>query len=296
VIDVVLQVGPALEPPEAGRIPFVLLCDWNMALSIRFRDNPYSSCHGMRMEEAREINERHADVYARAAAILTLSDKLRESFVVDYQIPRDRLLTVHAGPNLDAARIPPREPTRDPGRPPTVLFCGKEFHRKGGDLLLEAFRGVRCELPSARLVMMGPREAGVHAPGVEIAGFLDKNDPGQLARLARHYAEADVFCLPTRLDPFPSVVREAMAFGLPCVTSDVWAVPEMVVDGETGFTVPVDNAPLLAERLLRILRDPELGRRMGEAAQRRAGRLFTWPATALRIHERLLAVVAQRRG
>ncbi len=76
---------------------------------------------------------------------------------------------------------------------------------------------------------------------MEVIGFLSKDNPAENQRIHDCYRTADVFCLPTRYDPFPTVVREAMFFRLPCVTIDIWAMPEMVVDGETGYTVPVND-------------------------------------------------------
>lgn len=292
-VDVVLQVGPSMTPPGEGRIPYALLCDWNMALSIRFRDNPHSSSHNMRLHDAERINKRHGPVYRDAAAVFTLSNALRDSFIGDYGLDADRVLTVHAGPNLDISGIPTISPTDGVRRPPTILFSGKEFLRKGGDVLMDAFRIIRQQLGDARLRILGPRILNVDEPGVEFCGFLNKNDPREFHRLARLYSEADVFCLPTRLEPLGVVVLEAMHFGLPCVTSDVWALPEMVLDGETGYTVPPGDAWTLADRLLRLLRDPLLARRMGTSGRERARSLFTWEAATRSMSERLQTIVAR---
>jgi len=290
-VDVILQIGPALPPPGGGTIPFVLYCDWNMALTIRFRDNPYSSARRLTPAEAEQINARHARIYQKAAAVFTISEYLRESFISDYALPPHLVVTVSAGPNIDASAIPVTRLERQPGRPPTILFAGKEFHRKGGDHLLRAFREVRRHVGNAQLVILGPRTFQSAEPGIEFAGFLSKNDPAQFAALAALYAEADVFCFPTRMEPFGIVVLEAMHFGLPCVTSDIMALPEMVVDGLTGFTVPVDNFMLLADRLVQILRDPSLARRMGQAGRERARKLFTWEASTRRMHEVIQSIV-----
>src|SRR4029077_11713442 len=95
-------------------------------------------------------------------------------------------------------------------------------------------------------------------------GDLDKNSAEGWANLAEAYTSADVFALPTRFEPFGVAFVEAMHFGLPCIGPRACAVPEIIVDGETGFTVPVDDVEALTDRLLRLLTDPSLARTMGE--------------------------------
>ena len=85
-----------------------------------------------------------------------------------------------------------------------------------------------------------------------------------------------MFCLPTRYEPFGIVFLEAMYHSLPVVATRVWAVPEIVEDGETGFMVPRDDADALAERLLFLLKNPEAAREMGRAGRTRAASRFTW--------------------
>jgi glycosyltransferase involved in cell wall biosynthesis len=148
---------------------------------------------------------------------------------------------------------------------------------------LAAFRRVRQFVPDARLIIIGPRELTVNDPGVEYLGFLRKDVPGDWERLVNAYAASHVFCLPTRFEPFGIVFIEAMFFGLPCVGPDAWAIPEMVVDGETGFLTSSEDEVQLADHLLRLLQNPDLARLMGAAGRERALQRFTWEAVAGRV-------------
>lgn len=277
-VDVVLQIGATFAPPQG--VPYALYADWNMALSSRFRDNAQAATTGLTPSEERQINERQRAVYRGARAIFTISERLRQSFIEDYAIAPDRVVCAYPGANVSPEAQKGREGARPAGRPPTILFVGFEFARKGGDVLVRALGLVRRRLPDARLVIIGPTDLQIDEPGVEVVGRLRNDVPEEAARLARAFLEADVFCLPSRLDPFPNVVREAMFYGLPCVTSDVFAFPEMVRDGETGFTVPVGDVEALADRLLRVLGDEALARRLGEAGRARAAEIFTWTSMA----------------
>jgi glycosyltransferase involved in cell wall biosynthesis len=184
------------------------------------------------------------------------------------------------GPNFDVSEIRPRAAVRGEGSPPTVLFVGREFDRKGGDVLLRAFRRVRARLPQARLVVAGPATWTTEEAGVSFLGHLPKHHPDSRERLRQAYEGADVFCLPTRYEPFGIVFLEAMYYGLPVVATRVWAVPEIVEDGVTGFTVARDDDAALADRLLLLLQDRSLAQRMGEAGRSRAEMRFTWAAAA----------------
>lgn len=122
-------------------------------------------------------------------------------------------------------------------------------------------------------------------------GTLRKAVPREFAVLLDTLRTTDVFCLPTRYEPFGIVVIEAMALGVPCVTSDTWAMPEMVVDDETGLIAPDGDPRALADRLVRLLADPVLARRMGLAGQRRQRALFTWQRAAQVMSRRMQSVV-----
>ena len=283
-VDAILQIGATFSPVGRGNIPYFLFCDSNIKMAERGRLSGQSQATSLTRKEIDEVAAREATVYHGAAGIFTLSEILRQSFVDDFQIAPDRVHTAYGGPNFDPAAVPPDVDTRrKQDHQPTVLFVGAQFERKGGDLLVRAFRRVRESLPTARLLIVGPRTLPLDEPGVELLGFLRKDDPDEWGRLVAAYTCADVFCLPTRFEPFGIVFLEAMFFGLPCIGPDAWAIPEMVENGVTGFLIPPDDEAALAVRLLTLLRNPELARTLGAAGRERARRQFTWTAVIDRI-------------
>jgi starch synthase len=292
-IDLILQVGATFQPLGRAGIPYCLCCDSNIAMAQHGAASGFSEGSPLKQTDLRAIARRELDVYGKAAAIFTLSERLRRSFLDDFGMPADRVRAIYAGPNLDLTRIPADAPPRPAGQPPTILFVGRQFHRKGGDVLVESLRRVRMQLPDARLIVAGQPAGYIDGPGITCIGNLDKNRPDEWTQLVAAYTTADVFALPTRFEPFGIAFVEAMHFGLPCVGPRAWAVPEMIADGETGFTVPVDDVEALSDRLLRLLSDPVLARAMGETGRARARRLFTWPQAVGRMVEVLTAVVPQ---
>ena len=290
--DVILQVGATFDLTGASTVPRFLCCDSNIRMADHGAATGYGDAVSLTRPEQADVERRERRVYRRATGIFPLSERLRRSFIEDFGLPPERVHTIHAGPNFDITRIPRGRPRDARDHPPTILFVGRQFHRKGGDLLVRAFGRVRQRLPDARLMIAGPASLDAAGPGITLLGNIDKNQPVGWTAFVAAYDSADVFCLPTRFEPYGVAFIEAMHFGLPCVGTDAWAVPEMIVDGETGFTVPVDDLDALTDRLLRLLGDQALADAMGRAGRARALRQFTWAGVV----ERLLQVIATADG
>lgn len=178
--------------------------------------------------------------------------------------------------------------------PPVVAFTGRFVREKGIAELLEAIARVRESRPDVRLLIIGgslpsdrdPAEADL-ATLVEklgIAGAIITT--GFTDRVADHLSVADIFVLPSYREGMPRSILEAMAAGKPVVATDIRGCREEVVDGVTGYLVPVKDAGALADAIGRLVDDPELRARMGAAGQARARELFDERL----VFERLLAV------
>ncbi len=112
---------------------------------------------------------------------------------------------------------------------------------------------------------------------------LDQGDP----RLRALFAAADVFVLPTAGETMGFAIIEAMAAGLPVISTRVGAVPEVVDDGTTGILVPPGDVAALTGALKRLAEHPELRREMGAAGRRRARQLFDERVNGPRVLELL---------
>ena len=155
---------------------------------------------------------------------------------------------------------------------------GRDWTRKGGPRLIEAFRAVHAQRPDVRLQIVGTDEAPSDEPGVEVLGTVESRE-----RLADLYARASVFCLPSRYDPYGLSISEAMAYGLPCVITRVGALDEVVLDGETGIVIPPEDTGALSAALLRLVDHPEEAARLGHAGRLRVERHQNWDAAAGRM-------------
>ncbi len=198
-------------------------------------------------------------VYRQAAAIVSMSEWAKRSLVDEYDVPACKVTVVP--PSIDTSVWCPASSKPRDGVA-RILFVGGDFTRKGGDLLLRWAASTREKNWEMHLVT---REAVPSLPNVHVHRFESNSDG--LLRLAQR---CDVFALPTRGDCSPFALAEAMAAGLPVVSTKVGGVPEFVVEGETGLTVPVDDYEALAKSLSLLVRSPLVRQAMSAAARRRA--------------------------
>lgn len=218
-------------------------------------------------------------LYRDARAVFTRSAHVSQSLTHRYGCDPARVVCVGAGAN---ARVPSRPLDRtDDGQ--EILFVGVDWERKGGPDLHAAFERVRLSHPRATLTIVGCNPE-IYAPGCRVLGHCP------VAEVNQHYERADVFCLPTRREPFGVAFVEALHHRLPIVATRIGAVPDLVTHGENGFLVEVGDVDGLAAHLAQLLADPALRRRMGEAGERRARQNYTWSAVAKRIVERVRSV------
>jgi glycosyltransferase involved in cell wall biosynthesis len=160
---------------------------------------------------------------------------------------------------------------------PVVLYAGRLRTRKAVAVLVEAFAKLLETVP-ARLVVAGD---GEHRQALEAR--VDDLGIGSSVRflgavprpeMLRWYGTADIFCLPSLYEGFPLAILEAMAAGLPVVSTTVSGIPEAVEHGVTGLLVPPEDAAGLASALERLVEDADLRRTMGEAGRRRVAEEF----------------------
>lgn len=262
-----LQIGAYYDLSEAVKKPCGLLADNNCAISQRTNRRFQSPDSVFRKQFQFEKR-----VYRSMDCVFCFSEYLAKSMIDDFGCSPERVRVVGAGINVPEQMI--RNPARDYSSK-TILFAGFDWIQKGGPALLSAFSIVREKEPNARLVLLGPELPTVPS-GVTCLGALSKADPSQFATICGAFREATVFVLPTLADAFPNVIREAMAAGLPCIASDIGSIPEMISDGVTGHLVPVHDPGTLADRILRVIQDPEKGRAMGAAGHERYSERFTW--------------------
>ncbi len=172
---------------------------------------------------------------------------------------------------VDTEQYAPRKAS--PGRPFHVLCVGRLVAAKGQYVLVDAARRLGEDNRDFRVTIVGagPQEQGLRAAireaGLEarvtLAGALNQE---QVRRL---YGEADAFVLPSFAEGIPVVLMEAMASGVPCVTTRITGIPELIRSDDEGLLVAPSDAEALAAAIARLIDDPALRARIAAAARRR---------------------------
>jgi glycosyltransferase involved in cell wall biosynthesis len=212
--------------------------------------------------------------YQNARMIFTMSRNISRSLINEYGCSPQRVKCVYAGSNVSSEASGNIDRSRFSAK--NILFVGVEWERKGGPVLLEAFRLLRRAHPEARLTIVGCSPQ-ISEPGVHIEGRVP------LAEVPRYYRSASVFCLPTLNEPFGLVFLEAASFGLPVVATRIGAIPEIVMDGKSGYLVEPQNAAELAARLGDLLRDPRRAEQFGTYGHEWVSRRYSWEETGNRL-------------
>jgi lipopolysaccharide/colanic/teichoic acid biosynthesis glycosyltransferase/glycosyltransferase involved in cell wall biosynthesis len=158
-----------------------------------------------------------------------------------------------------------------------VGYVGRFVKDKGIRQLVDAFQRLRGAYPELRLLLVGDFEPGDPVEP-EVRRYIESETaiirPGFVSDTAPYYPLMDVLALPTYREGFPGVPLEAQASGVPVVTTTATGAVDSIVDGVTGFLVPVGDTDALTSMLGKLLANSELRERMGNAGRERMERDF----------------------
>jgi colanic acid/amylovoran biosynthesis glycosyltransferase len=202
--------------------------------------------------------------------------------------PKTKIRVIHHGINLPRFPFVPRSVPQS--GPIVLLTAGRLIPKKGPDDLAQAF-ALLCRRHRniiLRVAGEGPLQAEMEtilteegvADRVEFLGLLDPD------RIATEMRRAHLFCLPSRVGPngdsegIPNVLKEAMASGMPVVSTYHAGIPELVEDGTSGYLVAERDVEALADRLERLVTTPDKWRAMGQAGRAKVEAEFSWEAIA----------------
>lgn len=222
-----------------------------------------------------------------ARGLVVCSTWVRDSLVDEYGVAPERVHVMPIG--VDPNYWRPAPSLRTEHGKVRLLFVGGNFERKGGRLLLDIFRELQLHQRAELHVVT--RDAIDPQPGVVVHNNMANNSPD----LLKLYQQADIFVLPTLADCFSNASLEAMAAGLPVITTAMAGIPDIVEPGRTGYLLPPGEAAPLAASLRHLVDDESARRAFGAAGRARVVARFDSMVNAGRILEVARTLAAENR-
>lgn len=226
--------------------------------------------------------------YEQADAVAVGSTFAAKSFG-RYGVPEKKIKIIPYGVDLtEFKKVKKEDPTF------RLIFVGTLALHKGVHYLLQAFH--ELNLPKSELWLIGPL-------GNEMIPFLKKYKDDKIVRLGpftqsdlyRYYSQGSVFCLPSLTEGMGMVLLQAMACGLPVISTVNTGGPDLVENGKEGFVMPIRDVDRLKEKILYFYENPSAVQAMGEAARKRAED-FTWERYGDRAAAVYRALISTRTG
>jgi len=233
--------------------------------------------HFERMKRDRKFQEKFAKaIYASAKQIIFVSRAAADAERA-LGLPEEKIRIMAVAIETDLFK-----PGNQSKNGNTILFVGRiNFAEKGIGYLLDAMPEVLRRLPAAKLVIVGGGGesqrllAQIKTLGIENSVRVVGEKP--FNELPQYLNASDVMVVPSIwLEAFGQVTIIAMACGVPVVTSDIGGSVEINLDGQTGFVVPRADSHALAEAILKILRDPQLAKTLGQNARKRVEEHYSY--------------------
>lgn len=254
---------------EKFDIPYVMFLDYNMALAAK-NWSDWSPFNNQKELDFWLDCERQA--YGKAHHLFPKSNIVKKSLIEDYGIPSEKITVVGASGNFPE----PYQGEKSFGSK-QILFNGSDFERKGGNLLLAAFKQVKQVIPDARLAIIG-KNLSIKQDGVETPGIIRST-----AQMQELFLKSDLVVAPAYCDPFPVFLMEAMNYGVPCIVSDKDGMPEIVDNDVNGVVIHDPTPQILADRIITLLTNPALLNQMSGQAREKMKNQLNWDKIAANI-------------
>lgn len=211
----------------------------------------------------------------------------------------DVVHTIYHGLDTDCFAPPHTEPIQARNEAPLVLAVGRFVEKKGFSYLIEACARLNAQGTRLRCMIVGEKDtdyARVEAMirSAQLQDIVELRPAVSQEELRKIYAEADLFVLPCQVmddgdrDGIPNVLAEAMAMGIPVVSTSISGIPELVADGRDGMLVPERDSAALANAMRQLLESPHLRSQLGQAARGKICAVFDSRQTTQRLKDLFL--------
>lgn len=202
----------------------------------------------------------------------TVTSNDMKDILMKYGCPKDKIYVHHSGIDVDRFKFKKREMPKN--KKIKILSVGRLVEKKGMDYLISAFNEIQKEYPKVQLRIAGEgslrRKLKIKVRKLNLKGKIEFLGELSHDQVAKEMKEAHIFVLASTTsksgnqEGIPNALKEAMASGLPVVSTKHAGIPELVKDGKSGYLVAERNSKELANRLLDLIKDPKKWEEMGK--------------------------------
>ena len=224
-------------------------------------------------------------IWKDAAQVIANSQGLKELALKSN--PKQEIGVIYNG--IETERFKPRVELKDDDKFVITPGASRLTSRKGLGYLIEAVRKLSKKYPQVKLEIMGDGEE----EKMRLEGIMKKlnlkNEINFLGRIPReetspYYQRADVFVLPSLNEGMSNAMLEALATGLPILATNTGGSKELIEEGENGYIIKKKNPQDIADKLEKLIKDPELRKKMGEASRKKALEM-SWEKVAKKYYQ-----------
>ena len=242
-------------------IPYVAYLDYTMALA---RKNWLPWAPFPTEKSFNDWIDCERKAYQNARHIFTKSNCAKSSLVNDYDINSEKITIVYSSGQF----LEPYQGEKKIGSK-QILFNASDFARKGGDLVLDAFKKIKQIIPEVKLVVVGEK-ISIHEEGIVNLGQVSSEKIKQL------FLDTDLVVSPAHCEPLGLFLLEAMNHGIPCIVSKQDGMPEIIEHEANGIVIEQPNSEQIAKEIIDLLSDNQRLKRMSNNAKDKIIDIFNW--------------------
>jgi len=256
------NIDAIIETADIGaikEIPFYLFQDLSIDVLIKhFQEynHPVPGWEIFNLDDLYKRKEWQMRIYNQCTGVFAKSKWLADSLIEDTGISPEKVHVVDVGINVKSELT--HHSFGEKGKQEkTIFFIGRDFFRKGGHLVVEAFKLLRKNYSkNIKLIIAGPKSwplTGGIPEGVQFIGDASREI------IRKYFQRSDVFCMPSYFEGgYAIVFAEALCFGIPCIGQNIQGMSEIIKPGTNGYLLNSDSIDELAELIIKVIEDKNM--------------------------------------
>ncbi|MHA1918020.1 MAG: glycosyltransferase family 4 protein [Candidatus Ranarchaeia archaeon] len=218
-----------------------------------------------------------------ADAVGVSSEAMKKEIEEKFHVSPEKIIVIPRGVEIDLfKKTPLKNRDKESG---VILYAGRLEIEKGLTKLIQSLPEVINEFPKLKLKLIGEGKDKKILENLSKELEVEKNIDwgGRVSRkeMIKHYADSDIVILLSKFEPFGAILIEAGAVGRPAIGSNVGGPSEIILNGKTGYLVDPDDVKSISERIKHLLRNREELMKMGENANKRVRKYYTFQSEAI---------------